>query len=203
MSRSDAATVDDETPPSPEEVYGIMSCTCDRSGPVLVLRQGCPVHDSPAEVPPAGLDPDVVLRALAVVEEHAALGPETRAICDAARAWVERRNLVERCSVHDCGNPAAGALCEDCWTELASSGAPRPSVAPAKPRADDATNPAHYRERSPEPIDVIEGWGLGFHLGNAIKYVARAGRKGDRLEDLRKGRWYLDREIAREEASRG
>ena len=44
---------------------------------------------------------------------------------------------------------------------------------------------------------MIEAQGLGFNLGNAVKYVARAGRKGDRLEDLEKARWYLDREIER------
>lgn len=46
-------------------------------------------------------------------------------------------------------------------------------------------------------IDVIEDWLLGFHLGNAVKYIARAGKKGDRLEDLKKAAWYLNREIER------
>lgn len=46
-------------------------------------------------------------------------------------------------------------------------------------------------------IKVIEAWGLGFCLGNAVKYVARAGRKADSptIQDLKKARWYLDREI--------
>ena len=61
-------------------------------------------------------------------------------------------------------------------------------------------HPAHYGGQSDpyEAIKVIEAWGLGFHLGNTVKYLARAGRKGDRLTDLRKARWYLDREIERE-----
>lgn len=71
----------------------------------------------------------------------------------------------------------------------------------APPSPPDPTNPAHYRELTPEPIQVIEGWSLGFCLGNAVKYIARAGRKGDALEDLRKARWYLDREIKRREAA--
>lgn len=62
----------------------------------------------------------------------------------------------------------------------------------------DDTNPAHYRSLSPEPITVIEGWMLSFHLGNTLKYIARAGRKTpDALGDLKKARWYLDREIER------
>jgi len=62
---------------------------------------------------------------------------------------------------------------------------------------DDPINPKHYTDSAVEPIVAIEAWNLGFCLGNAVKYIARAGRKGDRLEDLRKARWYLDREIAR------
>lgn len=60
-------------------------------------------------------------------------------------------------------------------------------------------HPAHYAGGGLEVIDAIEAWGLGFHLGNVVKYVARCDSKGDALEDLRKARWYLDREIERRE----
>ena len=57
-------------------------------------------------------------------------------------------------------------------------------------------HPTHYGgDTTYEAIKVIEAWGLGFCLGNTIKYISRAGKKGDHLEDLRKARWYLDREI--------
>jgi hypothetical protein len=62
---------------------------------------------------------------------------------------------------------------------------------------DQVERPAHYTYSAIEPIDVIEAWQLGFHLGNVLKYVARAGRKGVSIIDLKKARWYLDREIAR------
>lgn len=62
-------------------------------------------------------------------------------------------------------------------------------------------HPAHYGGAGNlyEAIKVIEAWGLGFCLGNTIKYIARAGKKPETSElvDLRKARWYLDREIAR------
>lgn len=68
--------------------------------------------------------------------------------------------------------------------------------------SDAVDHPGHYGgEGNPyEAIKVIEAWGLGFNLGNAIKYIARAGSKPGttRYEDLRKARWYLDREIAGE-----
>lgn len=57
-------------------------------------------------------------------------------------------------------------------------------------------HPPHYNKGQHEPIDVIEDWGLVFHLGNVIKYIARHQHKGSPLEDLRKARWYLDRYIA-------
>jgi len=61
---------------------------------------------------------------------------------------------------------------------------------------DSINNPSHYSEgRKYEPIEVIEDWGLGFGLGNAVKYISRAGRKGDFLQDLKKARFYIDREI--------
>lgn len=56
-------------------------------------------------------------------------------------------------------------------------------------------HPSHYNRGKIEVIEFIEDQGLSFHLGNVIKYVARAGSKGDKLEDLKKARWYLDRYI--------
>lgn len=56
-------------------------------------------------------------------------------------------------------------------------------------------------ERCPwlEVIEAIEDWGLNYHRGNCVKYLARAGKKdpAKELEDLRKASWYLDREIER------
>ena len=81
--------------------------------------------------------------------------------------------------------------------------APAPTPADAEPTTpvvayDPVRYPAHYcKGRRYEPIDVIEDWELGFCLGNAVKYISRAGRKGDALTDLRKATWYLDREIAK------
>ena len=61
------------------------------------------------------------------------------------------------------------------------------------------SNPRHYQTESGiEAIEVIEAFFPdSFHLGNVFKYLARAGKKGDRLEDLRKAAWYLQREIDR------
>lgn len=62
-------------------------------------------------------------------------------------------------------------------------------------QCDDINHPSHYNKGKIEVIDFIEDQGLSFHLGNVIKYIARAGSKGDKLEDLKKARWYLDRYI--------
>lgn len=66
-------------------------------------------------------------------------------------------------------------------------------------------HPAHYggADNAYEAIKVIEAWSLGFCLGNTVKYISRAGRKSGEttLDDLRKARWYLDREIRRIETT--
>jgi hypothetical protein len=61
----------------------------------------------------------------------------------------------------------------------------------------DAINPPHYQAHPSgvECIQITEH--MNFCLGNAIKYIWRAGLKNNAIEDLRKARWYIDREIAR------
>jgi hypothetical protein len=61
--------------------------------------------------------------------------------------------------------------------------------------ADVVDHPQHYNFGKIEVIDVIEDWQLCFHLGNTVKYIARAKYKGRELEDLKKARWYLERKI--------
>lgn len=66
-----------------------------------------------------------------------------------------------------------------------------------KKASDPVNRPAHYTS-SPSGIECIEVTEhFNFNRGNAIKYVWRAGSKGDEIEDLKKARWYIDREIAR------
>lgn len=61
---------------------------------------------------------------------------------------------------------------------------------------DVVSHPSHYTEgRKYEPRKVIADWGLNFNLGNAVKYVSRAGRKEDKIEDLRKAVQYIEFEI--------
>lgn len=70
-------------------------------------------------------------------------------------------------------------------------------------KLDSINHPDHYTAGKFEPIDVIEDWDLGFHLGSVLKYIARAKHKGHELEDLKKSVWYLSREITRlEKASK-
>ena len=62
---------------------------------------------------------------------------------------------------------------------------------------DPVNHPKHYTEH-PSGVECIEITEyMNFCVGNAIKYLWRAGLKGEQIEDLRKARWYIDREIAR------
>ena len=61
---------------------------------------------------------------------------------------------------------------------------------------DKVNHPSHYGgDTTYEAINVIEAWGLDFCLGNTVKYISRAGKKGNAVEDLEKALWYLQREI--------
>lgn len=82
----------------------------------------------------------------------------------------------------------------------------RDSQAVRTGESDPVNHPAHYTShparcaqcgRGVECIEITEH--MGFNLGNAIKYIWRADLKADALEDLRKARWYVDREIGRRE----
>ena len=58
-------------------------------------------------------------------------------------------------------------------------------------------HPEHYQGNGIEVIDIIDSFELNFALGNAIKYILRANKKGNRKQDLEKARWYLNREITK------
>lgn len=64
---------------------------------------------------------------------------------------------------------------------------------------DNVNHPSHYTDGKIEVIDFIEQKNLNFHRGNAVKYIARAGKKDPEreVEDLEKAKWYLEREIER------
>jgi hypothetical protein len=62
---------------------------------------------------------------------------------------------------------------------------------------DLINNPPHYKSGGVETIDFIEAKQLGYHLGNVVKYISRAGIKSHcPIEDLKKAKWYLDRYIS-------
>lgn len=63
---------------------------------------------------------------------------------------------------------------------------------------NDAVNhPSHYTDGKIEVIEYIEDKKLGYHLGNAVKYISRAGKKdpAKTAEDLKKAMWYINRQI--------
>lgn len=66
-----------------------------------------------------------------------------------------------------------------------------------KLQSDAVNHPSHYNQGKIEVIEFIEDKNLGFHLGNAIKYICRAGKKDPtkEVEDLQKAVWYIQRRL--------
>jgi predicted transcriptional regulator len=67
---------------------------------------------------------------------------------------------------------------------------------------DSVNHPPHYKAGGIETIDFIEAKSLNYNLGNVIKYITRADLKGNKLEDLKKAQWYLNREVQTMEKSK-
>jgi hypothetical protein len=120
--------------------------------------------------------------------------------------------LCSRCdqaySDHNINSPHRGTMnrCIGFSTKSHSTCAPLKQIEHVE---DGVNHPAHYTS-SPavcskcghpiECIDVVRH--MGFQVGNAVKYLWRAGKKGDELEDLKKSRWYIEDRIAQLEKER-
>ena len=132
--------------------------------------------------------------------------PVKLAICP----WCQ--GLVREGETCPCEPPFRSRVeCVACTAVLSEGEPHKPGCYRAREEAaeaahDEINHPAHYMSPGGiEAIEVIEAFGLGYHRGNAIKYILRAGRKvgeGESPEaaavrDLRKAAWYLDREIRR------
>lgn len=80
-------------------------------------------------------------------------------------------------------------LCTKCWDR---------EIPETESVNDPVNHPSHYTDGKIEVIDFIEDKKLGFHLGNAVKYICRAGKKDPTktVQDLKKAVWYIERHIA-------
>ena len=61
--------------------------------------------------------------------------------------------------------------------------------------SDNVNHPDHYTFGKFEVIDVITDWNMNYCLGNAIKYIARCEHKENKIQDLKKAIWYINKEI--------
>lgn len=100
--------------------------------------------------------------------------------------------------------PGIRCRCPNLWTDGKGSywcckSTPAMHTPPIQEKID---HPAHYggKDDPYEAIKVIEAWRLNFNLGNTVKYISRFDKKMNALEDLKKARWYLDRQIKTMEA---
>lgn len=94
----------------------------------------------------------------------------------------------------DCNNCINGNMTHAISSNVFAKNAAKPIT--GAQYNDIISRPAHYVEnRKYEPKDVIRDWGLNFNLGSAVKYISRAGRKEDAIQDLNKAKTFLEFEI--------
>lgn len=128
-----------------------------------------------------------------------ALTEATEFICaECTRYVVLRGQFIRSVSEQKCSECGFVAECFDSLQIHLNSEHPRLTRMREKLADNDLVNhPPHYTSHPSgvECIQITEHF--SFCLGNAIKYLWRAGSKGSRVEDLRKARWYIDRELER------
>ena len=122
---------------------------------------------------------------------------------------LRRKNMSKYCD--NCGNQ--GNVNSDCrvCTLVENNGQEILIPSHYVPKDKEMVNhPSHYggADNPYEAIKVIEAWEADFNIGTTLKYLCRCGKKTIgggaeemRLEDLKKARWYLDREIQNIEKS--
>lgn len=133
------------------------------------------------------------------------LPPGTRVvwICDEWPEWVGMTGTVNNYPTHD-------DMVSVDWDDRGDNDTPsagawliwRIALADESESLDDdgadlVNHPPHYTAGGIETIDFIEAKGLNYHLGNAVKYIARVDLKGNPVQDLEKAKWYIEREITR------
>ena len=109
----------------------------------------------------------------------------------------KEKKLLEHCFGRDCSNCAlhnSGISCDFEQNENVERGY---AILFPEPENDPVNRPSHYTDGKIEVIEFIEDKNLGFCLGNAVKYIARAGKKDPtkEIEDLNKAKWYIERRI--------
>ncbi len=135
-------------------------------------------------------------------------GRKSGRICPPCKAQILEKEKKKLCG--NCGGAKVigDEQCLECmdtsigygWDGVTSKPSPEPITKHLTiGQYDEIHRPAHYNEgKEIEPINVIEDWELGFHLGNTVKYISRHNKKGSREKDLRKALWYLTRFIRKE-----
>lgn len=104
---------------------------------------------------------------------------------------------VDRCVICGAIIPEGRQVCPICEADITPI---IPNVA-RENLGFDPIKPSYYNDTKITPFNVIDDWSLNFYLGNAIKYIKRAGKKdgNSRLQDLKKVREYIEHEIKAEE----
>jgi hypothetical protein len=116
---------------------------------------------------------------------------------DAKASAVAKLFKVTVQSVYQRKAKMKSAATKSNWKTIAVSMSNKPILPKSLKDAFDMVNhPSHYKVGGIETIDFIEAKDLGYHLGNVVKYISRADHKDNKLENLKKAQWYLNRAVS-------
>ena len=149
-----------------------------------------------AVLKPNGKTPKKIILHRGAVEIANKLGISTKDYAEQIHRIAKGRKRVRPIMV-DMTQKADGTITEKVTDMTKALWQPPAMIPMPEPTTDNVNHPAHYKVGGIETIDFIEAKGLGYNLGNVVKYIARSAHKGNASEDLAKARWYLNREIAK------
>ena len=116
---------------------------------------------------------------------------------DAKASVVAKKFGVSVASIYQRKAKMKSAATKGNWKTITVSTSNRPILPKSLKDALDMVNhPSHYKVGGIETIDFIEAKDLGYHLGNVVKYISRADHKDNKLENLKKAQWYLNRAVS-------
>lgn len=126
------------------------------------------------------------------LNDYMVANPDAKAMAIAKKFKVSVANIYQRKSKLKSAAPKATN-----WKTVMVSTSDKSIVARYAQTVDMVNHPPHYKVGGIETIDFIEAKQLDFCLGNAIKYITRAGLKGDKKQDLQKAQFYLNRAVSK------
>lgn len=131
------------------------------------------------------------------IEVAKAIGVTQNSVYQIIHKSKKRTQSLPMTALKPSTNVPNGQMSLALFSDPPKRGRPTKKLVMKYTKTDNVNHPPHYKTGGIETIDFIEAKSLNYNLGNVVKYITRADHKGNKLEDLKKAQWYLNREVGK------